>query len=92
MAAAHVFSSSVQPLHHSASPVAGNGGRSGRNRAFFRPSTVRCPGREPASHELPDDFDFQVYMVITVNAISMRVYVLFIKLLDKGSSSNLSEL
>ncbi|KAE8794704.1 Linalool synthase, chloroplastic [Hordeum vulgare] len=60
MAAAHVFFSfSVQPLHHSASPVAGNGGRSGPNRAFFRPSTVICPGREPASHELSHDFDFQ---------------------------------
>ncbi|VAI54045.1 hypothetical protein VPH35_108875 [Triticum aestivum] len=59
MAAAHVFSSSVQPLHHSASPVAGNGGRSGRNRSFFRPSTVICPGREPPSDVLSDDFDFQ---------------------------------
>ncbi|XBI44192.1 hypothetical protein VPH35_108869 [Triticum aestivum] len=60
MADAHVFFSfSVHPLHHWPSPVARNGGRSGRNRAFFRPSTVRCPGREPASHELPDDFDFQ---------------------------------
>ncbi|KAM3309678.1 hypothetical protein ACQJBY_030770 [Aegilops geniculata] len=57
MAAAHVFS--VQPLHHSASPVGRNGGRSGRNHAFFRPSTVICPGREPASHELSDDFDFE---------------------------------
>ncbi|XP_048538570.1 S-(+)-linalool synthase, chloroplastic-like [Triticum urartu] len=60
MAAAHVsFPFSVQPLHHSASPLAGNGGRSGRNRAFFRPSTVICPGREPASHVLSDDFDFE---------------------------------
>ncbi|VAI54080.1 unnamed protein product [Triticum turgidum subsp. durum] len=60
MAAAHVFFSfSVQPLHHSASPAARNGGWSGRNHAFFRPSTVICPGREPASHELSDDFDFQ---------------------------------
>ncbi|VAI42539.1 unnamed protein product [Triticum turgidum subsp. durum] len=60
MAAAHVFFFfSVQPLHHSGTPVAGNGGRSGRHRAFFRPSTVICPGREPASHVLSDDFDFE---------------------------------
>lgn len=50
------FSSSVGQLLHSASPVAGNGGR---NRGFFRPSSVICPGREPASHELYNDFDFQ---------------------------------
>ncbi|XP_051195518.1 S-(+)-linalool synthase, chloroplastic [Lolium perenne] len=55
MAAAR-FSSSVGQLLHSASPVAGNGGR---NRGFFRPSSVICPGREPASHELYNDFDFQ---------------------------------
>uniref|UniRef100_A0ACD5V7Z6 Uncharacterized protein n=1 Tax=Avena sativa TaxID=4498 RepID=A0ACD5V7Z6_AVESA len=59
MAAAHAFSFSVEPLLHSASPVAVNGGRSGRNRGFFRPSSVVCPGREPASHELSVDFDFQ---------------------------------
>ncbi|XP_047080660.1 S-(+)-linalool synthase, chloroplastic-like [Lolium rigidum] len=56
MAAARFFSSSVGQLLHSASPVAGNGGR---NRGFFRPSSVICPGREPASHELYNDFDFQ---------------------------------
>ncbi|XP_037455881.1 S-(+)-linalool synthase, chloroplastic-like isoform X2 [Triticum dicoccoides] len=60
-AAAHAFFSlsSVEPVLHSALPVAGNGGRSGRNHGFFRPSTVICPGREPASHGLSDDFDFQ---------------------------------
>ncbi|XP_037470843.1 S-(+)-linalool synthase, chloroplastic-like [Triticum dicoccoides] len=61
MAAAHAFFSfsSVESLLHSASWVAGNGGRSGRNCSFFRPSPVICPGPEPASHELSDDFDFQ---------------------------------
>uniref|UniRef100_A0ACD5Z9Q9 Uncharacterized protein n=1 Tax=Avena sativa TaxID=4498 RepID=A0ACD5Z9Q9_AVESA len=57
MAAARFFSfSSVEQLLHSASPVAGNGGR---NRGFFRPSSVICPGREPASQELSHDLDFQ---------------------------------
>ncbi|KAI4979226.1 hypothetical protein ZWY2020_015979 [Hordeum vulgare] len=62
MAATHAFFSfsSVEPvLQYSASPVAGNGGWSGRNRGFFRPLTVICPGREPASDELSDDFNFQ---------------------------------
>ncbi|KAM0830973.1 hypothetical protein ACQ4PT_049500 [Festuca glaucescens] len=56
MAAARFFSSSVGQLLHSASLVAGNGGR---NRGFFRPSSVICPGREPASYDLSHDFDFQ---------------------------------
>ncbi|KAF7088199.1 hypothetical protein CFC21_091333 [Triticum aestivum] len=61
MAAAHVcFSlSSFAPLLHSALPVARNGGQSGRNHGLFRPSPVIHPGREPVSHELSDDFDFQ---------------------------------
>ncbi|XP_037449618.1 S-(+)-linalool synthase, chloroplastic-like [Triticum dicoccoides] len=61
MAAAHVcFSlSSFAPLFHSALPVARNGGQSGRNRGLIRPSPVIYPGREPVSHELSDDFDFQ---------------------------------
>lgn len=61
MAAAHVcFSlSSFAPLLHSTLPVARNGGQSGRNRGLFRPSPVIYPGREPVSHELSDDFDFQ---------------------------------
>ncbi|KAI4979225.1 hypothetical protein ZWY2020_015978 [Hordeum vulgare] len=62
MAATHVcFSlSSFAPLLHSALPLARNGGRSGRNRSLlFRPSMVIYPGREPVSHELSDDFDFQ---------------------------------
>uniref|UniRef100_A0ACD5V8Q4 Uncharacterized protein n=1 Tax=Avena sativa TaxID=4498 RepID=A0ACD5V8Q4_AVESA len=51
MATGRLFSfSSVKHLLHSASPVAG-----GRNRGFFRHSSVICPGREPAS----DDLDFQ---------------------------------
>ncbi|KAF7082835.1 hypothetical protein CFC21_086682 [Triticum aestivum] len=61
MAAAHAcFSfSSFAPLLHSALPVARSGGQSGRNSGFFRPSPVIYPGREPVSHELSDDFDFQ---------------------------------
>ncbi|KAM0851670.1 hypothetical protein ACQ4PT_052274 [Festuca glaucescens] len=56
MAAARMFSFSVGQLLHSASPMPGNGGR---GRGFFRPSPVICPGREPTSHELSNDFDFQ---------------------------------
>uniref|UniRef100_A0ACD5TBX7 Uncharacterized protein n=1 Tax=Avena sativa TaxID=4498 RepID=A0ACD5TBX7_AVESA len=57
MAAARFFPfSSVEQLLHSASPLPGNGGR---NSAFFRPSSVICPGREPASQELSHDIDFQ---------------------------------
>ncbi|XP_051207105.1 S-(+)-linalool synthase, chloroplastic [Lolium perenne] len=50
------FSSVGQPLY-SASPMAGNGGH--RSRGFFHPSPVICPGREPTSHELSNDLDFQ---------------------------------
>ncbi|CAM0947494.1 unnamed protein product [Alopecurus aequalis] len=53
MAAARFISSSFEQLLHSASPVA-----TGR-RGLFRPLRVICPGREPSSHELSDDFDFQ---------------------------------
>ncbi|KAK1697692.1 hypothetical protein QYE76_014389 [Lolium multiflorum] len=50
------FSSVGQPLY-SASPMAGHGGH--RSHGFFHPSPVICPGREPTSHELFNDLDFQ---------------------------------
>ena len=79
MAAAHVcFSlSSFAPLLHSALPVARNGGQSGRNRGLIRPSPVIYPGREPVSHELPDDFDFQVYIFTVQTYIDRNIRMYF---------------
>lgn len=71
MAAAHsFFSFSVEPLHHSASPVtAGNCSRKGSGGGFFRPSRVICPGREPASDELSSDLDLQEGLITSVQAL-----------------------
>ncbi|VAI42531.1 hypothetical protein VPH35_103021 [Triticum aestivum] len=92
MAAAQItsLSFSVQPImFHSASPVAGNGGRRGHPNAFFCPwAPVICHGRRGAtSYALSDNCDFQDLLSMQHREGLTGVQALFCQ--HQKSSSNM---